>query len=159
MPDRAKLARAKAANVLALVLIVLLVGGLLTSEAARGRQERSARDYQNLWLKERMISRQCVKQRLDSVEERFSTLPKKEVNLAYQARLADVRQRFTHVVRGPIAPTCPAAARVPVPAPIPSERADAACPFSEEEAVTARATAQQLAALQAWVLENMGEQK
>jgi hypothetical protein len=157
MPDRAKLARAKAANVLALLLIVGLVGALLSTEAARRRYKVQAEDFSTLLTKERAKVRTCVDRRLELLANRVDAIPNKEITNAYQARLAVVRQRFVGGMRWPA--TSSTCQPVPVPAPVATGRADEACPFSEEEAVNARSTAQQLAALQAWVRENMGEVK
>lgn len=160
MPDRARLARAQAANVLALVAIVMLALGLLTTEAARRRYQVQVRDYEALLFKERMKVRTCVTRRLDSLEQRITTIPNRQVNHAYQARLTDIRQHFAHVMRGQDTPACRPVACLPVPASTPTARADEpACALSEAEVLSARATAQQLAGLQAWVREHIGEQK
>lgn len=141
---------------LALVVIFLLVAALISTEAARMSYQREAHEYAALLSTERAKVRKCVNRRLAALENRMTTLPEKEVNNAYQARLAVVRRRFVVGMRWPDAPVCPVAAPVPMQAPEPTTGADApVCAMSEAEAVNARATAQKLAALQAWVRENM----
>jgi len=158
MPDRSRLVRAKVANVVALVVIFALTAALIASEAARARNQREVRDYVALLGAERVKVRRCVIRRLATLEGRVISIPNKGTNNVYQDRLADVRRRFVVGMRWPDAPACPKP--LPVPAAIAAPRVDEpACPFSEEEAVNARQTAQQLAALQAWVRENMGEVK
>lgn len=157
MTDRGRLARAHAANVLTIILMAVLTALLVNSEASNRRYRAQAMDLEIMLRKERGKVRTCVARRLDALESRVGAIPEKEVRNVYQARLADVRDRFTFGLRGPVAPAGPAAAPVPVAST--TARSDEACPYSEEEAVNARATAQQLAALQAWVRENMGDVK
>lgn len=157
MPATGKLAHAHVANVLTVILVVLLAGALINAEATSRRYRIQATDAELLLRRERLKVRMCVARRLSCLENRVDAIAPKEVKYAYQARLADVRHRFAFGMCGqaPAAPVAP----VSMPVAVPTARPDAACPFSEEEAMSARATAQQLAALQAWVRENMGDMK
>lgn len=140
---------------LALLVIVGLVAALIASEAARLKNARLAADYRTLWKQERIAHRQTISHRLHELEARVAALPKKEVSIAYQARLADVRQRFNRIMRGQPGPTCPAAVRLQAPKPAARPDEAAACPMSEAEANEARAAMTRLDALQEWVRANV----
>lgn len=139
-----------------LLMILCLVGALIASEAARMRHVRAASDYRALWQREVAAHRLTItNNRMLDLETRLASIPRKDVPVEYQDRLADVRLRFDRIVRGQAGPVCPAPMRVQ--APKPPARADEppACPMSEAEAEEARAAMIRLAALQEWVRANV----
>lgn len=141
-------------NSLSVLLIVILVGALISSEAGRGVAERQSHDYHRLWNDERTAHRRTIfNNRVAELEARISALPEREVRNVYQNRLADVRQHFDRVVRGTASnSTAPACPTVPVQVAAAAARPDepARCTMTE----THRETAERLAKLQQWVREH-----
>ena len=138
---------------LSLIVIFLLTGALLSNEAARSYHEREAADYRSLWSKERLArQRLLIGERVANLEARLAALPRtKEPPREYQDRLAAVRFRFDHLLRGE-GPVCPA---VPIKAPPAPARTDAPpadvlkCPDFDRS--KARQVSKDLKDLQAWV--------
>lgn len=156
-------------NLVLFLALVAMFGWLIVSRVDLFYARNEATDYKTLWkgeLDKRRLNNSSY--RIEAIERRTAAVAEvvrhqsPEVRHDFKKRLADIRQHFSGIVRGPQAPSCPKPRVVaPAPAPVATAGPDVAAVAPEPEVLTVekwrkdRASAERLHKLQAWVREHL----